>query len=132
MKKDVKHTINYILILALFAVSFFAHESTHTFSETKWYEGKRENIVCDVLENHVSVGTPLSEIEDCLKNGKNIGEDDKERYLSLFGYDGNEYDVILHTVNGAYNDTDGIENRYLVIIYDGEAVVKTMLIESLE
>lgn len=133
--KTSKHKITSILVglcgmLVLFC-GFIYWCQMGDFSKSKWRNGFRNDIIYDVMENHVYPGVSLTDVNENLGSGILIDEYTKNRFLSLFDLDNAMYDVIIYQIVNEYNDDDNIRNSYFVIIHDSEVVVKTLLVDSL-
>ncbi|MDD6985540.1 MAG: hypothetical protein PUJ47_10140, partial [Clostridia bacterium] len=97
----------------------------------KWQEGFSVDVVYDMMESYVYPGVPLTDVVENLGSETNKIYD-KEKYLSLFGLDGAEYDVMIFNVKKAIKDDGSAVSRYFVVIHDGSVVVKTMLVEEID
>ena len=84
-----------------------------------------------MMENYVYPGVPLTDVVENLGSETNKTYD-KEKYLSLFGLDDAEYDVMIFNVKKAIKDDGSAVSRYFVVIHDGSVVVKTMLVEEID
>ena len=110
--------IEHVLIIAALLFGFCRYSHMNDFTKSKWQEGFSGDGVQDMMENYVYPGVPLTGVVENLGSETNKAYD-KEKYLSLFGLDGAEYDVMIFNVKKAIKD-------------DGSVVVKTMLVEEID
>lgn len=122
--------IEHVLIIAALLFGFCRYSHMNDFTKSKWQEGFSGDVVYDMMENYVYPGVPLTDVVENLGSETNKTYD-KEKYLSLFGLDGAEYDVMIYNVKKAVKDGSAV-SRYFVVIHDGSVVVKTMLVEEID
>ena len=130
-KRRLIIVIEHILIIAALLFGFYRFSHMNDFTKSKWQEGFSGDVVQDMMENYVYPGVPLTDVVENLGSETNKTYD-KEKYLSLFGFDGAEYDVMIFNVKKAIKDDGSAVSRYFVVIHDGSVVVKTMLVEEID
>lgn len=123
--------IEHVLIIAALLFGFYRFSHMNDFTKHKWQEGFSGDVVYDMMENYVYPGVPLTDVVENLGSETNKIYD-KEKYLSLFGLDGAEDDVMIFNVKKAIKDDGSAVSRYFVVIHDGSVVVKTMLVEEID
>ncbi len=118
-----------LLLVSAFSIGLLLQRQQGRYSAHKWHEGYAEEVVFDVMENHVYPGVSLSEAERLLGGGKELSEAESaslaERFLP--SEDGTPYGVWLYELRSQKGSC-----RYFLLVHDNETVVKTVLVDSLD
>ena len=136
--KYTKSILAVLLILtASLLVGFGIQQDLHTYSRHRWFEGHDDDVIADVMENHVYPGVSAAAAEELLGSGTDHAEELKERILhTVFAENGetaqdSRYTVLIYPINNPPQDDDNLPNCYFFVIHDGTTVLKTALINSL-
>ena len=104
------------------------------YSQHKWHEGYREDVINDVMENYVYPGVSVADVETYIGTGTDESSELKDKILSLFEYQNDEataYESWIYEIEYDVRDDDNMENSYFVVVHNGDVVLKTMLVDSL-
>ena len=131
--------LNAVLLVALvLSVSVIAggiiQGQSGKYSQHKWHEGFREDVINDVMENYVYPGVSVADVETYIGTGTDESSELKDKILSLFEYQNDEataYEAWIYGIEYDIRDDDNMENSFFVVVHNGDVVLKTMLVDSL-
>ena len=136
----MKHLSTILLILLILAASLLVgiavQDSLHSYSRHRWFEGHREDVIIDVMENYVYPGVSAENAESYLGTGSDNADELKEQLLAAFLSETEQtavetvYTVHIYPIQNTPSANDGIQNSYFAVIHDGTTVLKTMLVHS--
>ena len=136
----MKHLTTILSVLLILAVSlligFAVQDSLYSFSQHRWFEGHREDVIFDVMENYVYPGVSASDAEAYLGTGSDDADELKAPLLQAFLSESEQtaietvFTVNVYPLQNPPSSDDGIKNSYFAVIHDGTTVLKTMLVHS--
>ena len=103
---------------------------SHRFTQHRWHEGDRENVISDVLENYAHPGASVETMIKMLGEGNEADPALLARIRALCeGQNGEETDgmqVFVYNIESA----NGRVTDYLAVVTRGDRVVQTMFVSE--
>lgn len=118
-----------ILSLTVLGIVLMWNQSTQ-YSPHRWFEGYREDVIYDVLEEYAYPGASVEKMLEALGEGNEADSDLLARictFAKLPDGDGEaDVKVFVYNIEGVY----GQVTDYLAVISRGDCVVQTMLVSE--
>lgn len=97
------------------------------YSHHRWFEGYREDVIYDVLENYAYPGASAESVIETLGEGSEADPALLARILAFGGWqDGDDVRVLVYNIEGV----NGRVTDYLAVICRGGSVVQTVLVSD--
>ena len=117
-----------LLLVSAFVVGLLLQGQQSRYSAHKWHEGEAEDVIFDVMENHVYPGVSLSEAERLLGSGCELTKEKSAALLTSLGIQEEDgIGIFLYQIR-----EDGNRRLFFLVIHDEKNVIKTALVDSLD
>lgn len=132
MENKSKNTLIFGALLLAFVMSFLLWRGQYRYSLHKWHEDRNEKIIYDVMNNYVYPGVSVDDVRKYIGDGMREEKKSKvkEQLLNVYGL-GDGEDDIIYIIDTNISRGDEKISRYFIVIHDGETVVRTALVDTL-
>ncbi|MBE6561914.1 MAG: hypothetical protein E7662_12405 [Ruminococcaceae bacterium] len=117
--------------LTAFGTLLMWHQNTQ-YSHHRWFEGDRENVIGDVMENYAYPGASVQAMTEALGEGDEVDDDLAECIRQLGGWNDDGSDAVSLAQVRVYNikTVNGRTTYYLAVVYENDRVLQTVLVSN--